>query len=212
MSIYLVVFTFFLACFTSLFSVVNPISAMPVFLALTTGDTDKVRHRQAVKACIYMVAILVTFFLAGTYIMNFFGISLEGIRIAGGLMIMRASYSLLNPNEGGRKLTDEDEEEAMNKPDISFSPLAMPLLSGPGSIAVVLGFASTISEFYQYVMILLAIVVTAFFAWVILRVAPMGVKFLGKSGLTAMTRMMGFLGLTIGVQFIINGVIPLLRG
>ena len=185
---------------------------MPVFLALTTGDTDKVRHRQAVKACIYMVAILVTFFLAGTYIMNFFGISLEGIRIAGGLMIMRASYSLLNPNEGGRKLTDEDEEEAMNKPDISFSPLAMPLLSGPGSIAVVLGFASTISEFYQYVMILLAIVVTAFFAWVILRVAPMGVKFLGKSGLTAMTRMMGFLGLTIGVQFIINGVIPLLRG
>lgn len=183
---------------------------MPVFLALTTNDTDHHRKQQALKACIYMVMILVLFFFAGTYIMSFFGISLEGIRIAGGLMIMRSAYSLLNPNEGGRKLTEEDEEEARHKQDISFSPLAMPLLSGPGSIAVVLGFASTVSDWDQYVLILLAILATAFLAWIILRIAPMGVRFLGKSGMTAMARMMGFLGLCIGVQFVINGVVPLL--
>jgi multiple antibiotic resistance protein len=192
--------------------VVNPISAMPVFLALTTGSSDHDRRKQALKACFYMVIILVTFFLAGTYIMNFFGISLEGIRIAGGLMIMRASYSLLNPNEGGRKLTAEDEAEAITKADISFSPLAMPLLSGPGSIAVVLGLAASISEWEEYMMIILAIISTALVSWIILLISPIGVKYLGKSGMTAMTRMMGFLGLTIGVQFIINGVLPLLRG
>lgn len=204
--------TLFVIYFTSLFSVVNPISAMPVFLALTTNDTDHQRKQQALKACIYMVAILLVFFFAGTYIMSFFGISLEGIRIAGGLMIMRSAYSLLNPNEGGRKLSTEDEQEAITKPDISFSPLAMPLLSGPGSIAVVLGFASTADQWEKYVMIVASVLATAVVSWSILRISPVGVRYLGKSGLTAMTRMMGFLGLCIGVQFIINGVVPLLRG
>lgn len=205
-------FTFFLAAFTSLFSVVNPISAMPVFLALTTGDNEARRKKQALKSAVWMSVILITFFLAGSYIMSFFGISLEGIRIAGGLMIMRASYSLLNPNDGGKKLTAEDEEEAITKDDISFSPMAMPMLSGPGSIAVVLGLASTITEWHQYLMTIAAILVTSILAWVILRIAPVGVRYLGKTGMNAMTRMMGFLGLTIGVQFIINGVMPLLRG
>lgn len=185
---------------------------MPVFLALTTGDTEARRKKQALKASIWMMLILSVFFLAGSYIMSFFGISLEGIRIAGGLMIMRSSYSLLNPNDGGKKLTAEDEAEAITKEDISFSPMAMPMLSGPGSIAVVLGLASSVSEWHQYVMIMLAIVLTAILSWSILRLAPLGVKFLGKTGMNAMTRMMGFLGLTIGVQFIINGVMPLLRG
>lgn len=185
---------------------------MPVFLALTKGDDEDSRNKQALKSAVWMMLILITFFLAGSYIMSFFGISLEGIRIAGGLMIMRASYSLLNPNEGGKKLTPEDEAEAITKEDISFSPMAMPMLSGPGSIAVVLGLASTITEWHQYVLTILAIVVTAIVSWSILRLSPFGVKYLGKTGMNAMTRMMGFLGLTIGVQFIINGVMPLLKG
>lgn len=185
---------------------------MPVFLALTTQNSDARRKKQALKSAVWMMIILVIFFLAGSYIMSFFGISLEGIRIAGGLMIMRASYSLLNPNDGGKKLTAEDEEEAITKEDISFSPMAMPMLSGPGSIAVVLGLASSITEWQQYLITILAILLTAVLSWSILRVAPFGVKYLGKTGMNAMTRMMGFIGLTIGVQFIINGVMPLLRG
>lgn len=204
-------FAFLLASFTSIFTVVNPFSAMPIFLALTQDDPPERRMNQLLKACIYMTLILFIFFAAGTYIMSFFGITIQGIRIAGGLMIMQASYSLLNPKQAGRKLTDEDVDAAREKEDISFSPLAMPLLSGPGSIAVVLGLSSTATGWQDYGIIVIAIIITALIAYIILRLSPYVVKFLGKSGMTALTRMMGFIGLCIGVQFIINGVIPLMK-
>ena len=179
---------------------------MPVFLALTQYDTPEYRNHQALKATIYMVFILGAFLFGGAYIIAFFGISLEGIRIAGGLMIMQWGYSLLNPSNGGRKINKEDEEEARIKEDISFSPLAMPLLSGPGSIAVVLGLGSQAVGFGDYVSLFIAIILVATACFGVLRIAPVAVKYLGKTGMTALTRMMGFIALTIGVQFIINGV------
>jgi len=204
--------TFLLASFTSIFTVVNPFSAMPVFLALTIDDPQELRNSQLKKACMYMILILVIFFGAGTYIMSFFGISLQGIRIAGGIMIMQASFSLLNPKKAGRKLTAKDVDEAKEKEDISFSPLAMPLLSGPGSIAVVLGLSSSAAGWVDYLIIVGAILLTATVVFFVLRMTPFVVKLLGNTGMTALTRMMGFIGLCIGVQFVINGVMPLLKG
>ena len=194
------------ASFSSLFSVVNPITAMPVFMSLTEDESDKEKARTARKASVYMFFVLIIFLLAGTYILSFFGISLPGIRIAGGLVIMRAGFSMLNPETGGRKLSDEDEEAAKEKQDISFSPLAMPLLSGPGSIAVVIGFGSQASGVVDYVINGVAVFLVALLAWGILRVAPWLNKLIGKSGMTVITRMMGFIALAIGVQFVINGI------
>lgn len=194
------------ASFTSLFSVANPIAAMPVFLSLTEGETTDEKAATARKASIYMFCVLIVFLLAGTYILSFFGISLPGIRIAGGLVIIRAGFSMLNPETGGRKLTDEDREAAKEKEDISFSPLAMPLLSGPGSIAVVIGFGSQATGVIDFVVHGVAVLMTAFLAWGILRVAPALTKYIGKSGMTVITRMMGFIALAIGVQFVINGI------
>lgn len=186
---------------------------MPVFLALTQSDTVKQRNSQVLKASLYMILILTAFFVAGNYIMRFFGISLNGIRIAGGLLIMQASFFMLYPRKerGGNKLADEDVDEAIDKEDISFSPLAMPMLSGPGSIAVVLGLSSSATDFMDYLVIFIAILLTAGTAYLVLRISPWAVKFLGKSGMTALTRMMGFIGLCIGVQFIINGISALIR-
>lgn len=198
--------------FVAIFAIVNPVTAMPVFLVLTEGDSIESRNRQALKASIFMSGILLSFLFAGTYIINFFGISLEGIRIAGGLMITSWAYSLLNPKEGGRKLSDEDEEDAKSKTDISFSPLAMPLLSGPGSIAVVLSFASQDLSITNYVLITAAILLCSLGAYVVLRIAPQFMRLLGKTGMAGFTRMMGFIALCIGVQFIINGVRPILAG
>lgn len=185
---------------------------MPVFLALTENQTDEHRTLQAGKAAFFMVCILSMFLVGGTYIISFFGISLEGIRIAGGLMIMRWAYTLLNPDLGGRKLSDEDREEAMTKGDISFSPLAMPLLSGPGSIAVVLGLASRAEEIADFILLFLSICLVSLTAYLVLLVSPQAVKILGKTGMNALTRMMGFITLCIGVQFIINGITPILFG
>ncbi len=195
-----------IASFTSLFSVVNPFTTMPVFLSLTEGDSEKEMMRTARKATIYMFIVLITFLFIGTYILSFFGISLPGIRIAGGIIIMRTAFSMMNPDKGGRKLSAEDQEAAMEKEDVSFSPLAMPLLSGPGSIAVVIGFGSQASGVFDYIVNGMAVFLTAFVAWGILRVAPWLNKVIGKTGMSVVTRLMGFIALAIGVQFIINGI------
>ncbi|MFA5668882.1 MAG: MarC family NAAT transporter [Balneolaceae bacterium] len=194
------------ASFTSLFSVVNPLTAMPVFLSLTEGSTEKEMTRTARKSVTYMFFVLIIFLLAGTYILSFFGISLSGIRIAGGLVIARAGFAMLNPQKSGDKITEEEQEQAMEKEDISFSPIAMPLLSGPGSIAVVIGFGSQATNIFDYIVNGVAVFITAILAYAILRVAPWLYKLIGKTGMTVITRMMGFIALAIGVQFVINGM------
>ncbi len=206
----MIFFALFLASFTSLLSIANPFAAMPLFLAMTDGDTNEHRRQQALKASTYMVLILVVFLVGGNYIISFFGISLEGIRIAGGLLIMKMAYSLLDPDVQGRKLTAAAHSEAYRKPDISFSPLAMPMLAGPGSIALVLGLATQSSSVIDYSAVLLAIVLVALASFGLLVISRRVTLMLGKTGMTALTRMMGFIALTIGVQFIINGVRPII--
>lgn len=194
------------ASFTSLFSVVNPLAAMPLFLSLTDRFDERERVQTAKWAAIYMFGILITFLLIGTFILSFFGISLAGIRIAGGLIIMRAAYSMLNPEKSGRKLTDEDQAAAMEKDDISFSPLALPLLSGPGSIAVVIGFATQADGIPDYLINAVSIFLVVIFTYGILRLAPFLGKYIGPAGLNVLTRLMGFIALAISVQFILSGI------
>lgn len=194
------------ASFTSLFSVVNPLAAMPIFLSLTEKQSERERVQTAKKAAVYMLGVLLIFLLIGTFILSFFGISLAGIRIAGGLIIMRAAYSMLNPERGGRKLTDEDEAAARVKEDISFSPLALPLLSGPGSIAVVIGFATQAEGVTDYLINGFSIVLVVIITYAILRLSPISARYIGPTGLNVMTRLMGFIALAISVQFILSGI------
>ncbi len=199
-------FALLLASFTSLFSVVNPLAAMPVFLSLTNRFTDAEQTRTATKACIYMFALLIIFLLIGTYVLSFFGISLPGVRIAGGLIIMRAGYAMLNPDDSGKKLTEEGEAAALEKEDVSFSPLALPLLSGPGSIAVVIGFASQATSPTDYIVNAVSIFLVVLLTYILLRLAPISEKYIGYTGLNVMTRLMGFIVLAISVQFILSGI------
>ncbi len=203
-------FAFLLASFTSLLSIANPFAAMPFFLAMTDGDTDEHRRQQALKASLYTGLILMVFLVGGNYIISFFGISLEGIRIAGGLLIIKMAYSMLDPDSQGRKLNAADHSEAFRKPDISFSPLAMPMLAGPGSIALILGLASQSTAVSDYLTVAFAILLVALTSFGLLLIARKMTQMLGRSGMTALTRMMGFIALTIGVQFIINGVRPII--
>lgn len=202
----LAAFALFLASFTSLFSVVNPLAAMPVFLSLTNRSSDEERVKTATKACIYMFIILVVFLLIGTYVLSFFGISLSGVRIAGGLIIMRAGYAMLGTEDSGKKLTDKGEAAALEKEDISFSPLALPLLSGPGSIAVVIGFASQANSAVDYLVNAASILIVVVLTYMLLRLAPFSEKYIGYTGLNVMTRLMGFIVLAISVQFILSGI------
>lgn len=196
----------FLGTVVGLLPIINPLAAAPTFLAITEGDTEARRRQQAFKGCLYMVAILVSFLIGGTFIMNFFGISIPGLRIAGGILMTGIGMNML----AAHKSTDEEREEreaARKKIDVSFSPLAMPMLSGPGSIAVTLGFTSLATNPIDYVAIIAGIGVVALITYLTLRLSGRIVTLIGPVGLSAMTKIMGFLIMCIGVQFVVNGIL-----
>ncbi len=190
----------------ALLPLINPLAATPAFLAITEGDSEERRREQALKGCIYMVGILVAFLIGGTFIMNFFGLSLPGMRIAGGLLVAGIGLSMLSPPARRAGPDDQETAAARAKRDISFTPLAMPTLSGPGSIAVTLGFSSLARGPLDYGAIILGILFVAGVTYTALRLSGRIVQVIGVNGMSALTRIMGFLLLCVGVQFVVNGV------
>jgi multiple antibiotic resistance protein len=190
----------------ALLPVINPVASTPVLLTITEGDTEERRAHQVKMGCLYMVVILVCSLFGGTIIIRFFGISIPGIRIAGGLLVSGLALSML---AAAREDADEPRrrEEARSKTDISLTPLAMPMLSGPGSIALTIGFTSLADGWSDYAAIIIGIVVVAAISYATLRLSGRMVRIVGVNGMNALTKFMGFLLLCIGVQFIVNGVI-----
>jgi multiple antibiotic resistance protein len=197
----------FLGTVIGLLPIINPLAAAPTFLAITEGDSEARRREQARKGCFYMVAILVSFLIGGTFIMKFFGISLPGLRIAGGILVASLGMDMLLRQQGTGRTDTEEREAARRKVDISFSPLAMPMLSGPGSIAVTLGFTSLADSVTDYLAIIAGIVVVALATYAVLRLSTRLVQMIGVVGVNAMTKIMGFLLMALGVQFVVNGVL-----
>jgi multiple antibiotic resistance protein len=197
----------FVATLASIFSVVNPLGAVPVYLAMTPEYTQKERNRTSRLTSIYFFLILSLFFLAGTWILGFFGISIGAMRIAGGLVIMSSGYTLLTGNMSKSGATSKKvTEEALHKEDISFAPLAMPLLSGPGSISLLITYFDEYPLWWQKGTIVGVILTMGIIVYLILRFAPLLYQFLGEAGLRALSRIMGFIVMSIGVQFIIGGI------
>jgi multiple antibiotic resistance protein len=190
----------------ALFPIVDPLAAAPMFIAMTAGDSDTNRRRQANHAVVYMAGILLTFFVAGLGLLEFFAISMEGLRIAGGLMIVYAARGMLQIEP---RVDATEQAEAATKRDISMTPLAMPLLSGPGSIAVAVSLATQARTLTDRAAVAVAIIVVTLATWLILRGAMQVHSRVGPNAVAAMTRLMGFLTLCVGVQFVINGVRPL---
>lgn len=189
----------------ALLPIINPFSTAPLFLAITEGQDPETRKEQGNRGVIYMIAILGTFLVAGTLIMSLFGISMPGLRIAGGILIGRVAFRMLYPPDQG-ELTPDEQREARNKQDISFFPLAMPSLSGPGSIAVTISLATLVTDWWEYIAIFIGILVLGAIVLVTLRLSGHLTRLLGVNGVHAMTKIMGFLIFCIAVQFIVNGV------
>jgi multiple antibiotic resistance protein len=186
-----------------LLPIMNPFSTAPLLVALTAGMTEEERNRQTLLGCIYAFGILATFLVAGRFIISFFGISLPGIRIAGGLLVSTLGFRMVLP------AAESGAENVPAKKDIAFSPLAMPSLSGPGSISVVLATSAQIPNdkiVVGNIVVLIGIAATTLIAWLVLRGAIFLVRFLGQTGIDAMTRIFGFLLICIGVQFVLIGV------
>jgi multiple antibiotic resistance protein len=203
--------SYMLSTIGALLPIVNPFAAAPMVVSMTASLTDEDRRDQVRRACIYMFCILAAFLVAGGLIMQFLGISIPGLRVAGGLVIAAVGFRMLFLPQPSTAYA-----ESGPKHDISFTPLAIPSLAGPGSIAVVIGM-STVAQADRYVllrhtMIVVGIALTALVCYFVLRAATRLARFLGPSGMSGMTGIMGFLLVCIGVQFVINGVMNLVGG
>lgn len=204
--------TLFISALASLISVVNPIGAIPVFLSLTPHDTAHERNKTAIHTSIYFFLILISFFLAGSYILSFFGISINALRIAGGMVILSSGFALLNGKFAkSRAMSSEVRKEALEKEDISFAPMAMPMLSGPGSISLLIAYYAEYNLITDKAIIAGVVFTSAVIIYFILRASPLLFKFLGVTGLKSISRIMGFIVMAIGIQYIITGVVSLVN-
>lgn len=197
----------------ALLPIVNPLSAVGMVMTITANLTEHERVEQIRRACIYMFFILTSFLVAGGLIMNFFGISIPGLRIAGGMIVSYLGFRMLFPDTAA--MSRQEQVEAAAKADVSFTPLAMPGLSGPGSIAVVIGMSATVQESQHivvgHVLIAIGVAIVGVISYWVLKAATRLSRVLGVAGMNAMARIMGFLLVCIGVQFIINGVLDVVK-
>ena len=190
----------------SLLPITNPFSAAPVFATLTQRFSPERRKQQARMSAIYMASVLLVTLFAGALILTFFGITIHVMRIAGGILIARVGMGMSNP-EPEENVSSDSKREARQMEDISFTPIAMPLLSGPGSIAVTISMATHADGAIEFVAVAIGILFVSVFALVVLRGAEPIADYLGVTGMNVMTRIMGFLLICIGVQFVISGLL-----
>jgi multiple antibiotic resistance protein len=193
------------ATFAALLPIANPFSTAPVFLAVTSNMMPDERMDQARRACIYTFFTLAVTLGAGALILAFFGISLQALRIAGGLIVANIGFGMLNPKP---KTEDPQEKHAssMAKHDVAFTPIAMPMLSGPGSIAVTVGMATEADTPLENLAIVVGIALVCLVSWIVLRSSTRVVEYLGATGVDVLSRIMGLLLVCIGIQFIFRGL------
>jgi len=195
-----------------LLPIANPFSTAPVFLAVSSNLDAKSKYKLLKLTCIYMFCILIVFLLAGALILSFFGISVAALRIAGGLIITVLGFRMLFPSKSAEHETSNITTYEQAK-GLAFTPLAMPMLSGPGSIAVIISMAAEISEKQgflvktaSYFVVALGILLTVIICWLVLRSSTKVIKILGPTGIDALTRIMGFILICIGVEFTASGI------
>jgi multiple antibiotic resistance protein len=191
--------------FTSVLFIVDPIAVVPTYLVITQGQSVAQRRTTASRACIAATVLLVTFAAAGRGIFDLFGITLPAFRIAGGLILWVVAMDMLHgtrsTQEGSAEIT-----EGRAKDDVALTPLAMPMLAGPGAISTVMVLSGQAQTKLQTVAVYAAILLTSIVAWITLRIGEGLIMKMGHTGIRVMTRIMGLLLAAIAVQFVITGV------
>lgn len=199
----------------------NPLTTVALFLGLAGNMNSKMRNRTAVMASLNVFIIMMVAYYAGQLVMSTFGISIPGLRIAGGLIVGLIGFRMLFPQHKAHVSPEfkSKSEELSEEPDasIAFVPLAMPSTAGPGTIAMIISSASTIKhgvEFSPWVVLVappLIFALVSLILWGSLRSSGAIMRLVGKSGIEAISRLMGFLLVCMGVQFIINGVLEIIK-
>ncbi len=199
----------YLQLLAGLVSVVNPIGAIPTFIALTDSRSDKDKQRIAVICACSVCMVLHIALIAGEPILTFFSISLPAFRVAGGILLMLMGISMLHALPDRSKHTPEEEAESYNKESIGVVPLAIPLLSGPGAISSTIVFAHIENSWIHFLTLSAVIFTVSSIVLIAMWVAPKIANFMGGTGINVLTRVMGLLLTAISVEFIAKGLAAL---
>lgn len=197
---------FSLSTLTTLFFVVDPPAAAPIFLSMTANDSAEHKRRTALRASIATFITLALFAAVGGVIFRLLGISLGAFRIAGGLLLFLLAVDMLRAERSRQRTSPEEEAEGTDKPDVSLFPLAIPMLAGPGAISTVMVLVSRVEHVWHYGVIFIAIALTAIGVYYVLRGALIIERRLGHTGLNVLQRVMGLILAAVAVQFVVEGV------
>lgn len=199
--------TYSVLCFTTLFTLMDPLGLMPLFLNMTEGRTEKERHAIALEACVITFSILVLFALSGRWLFQFFGISINGFRIVGGIIIFKIGYDMLQAHYTNVKL-NAAEQRKYDK-DITITPLAIPMLCGPGVIAGAITLLSEAQDWVFKTALIGVIALVCLASFLILCASSRLFKVLGRTGNNVLMRLMGLILMVIAVECFISGVRPI---
>lgn len=192
-----------IATFLALFPIVDPFGGIPIFFTMTSTWSDRERRHTAYKTGLWVFVILVAFLFFGRFVLLFFGISLPVIKIAGGLIVANTAWGMVTSTS---RITPAETHEAEDKDDISLTPLAMPLMSGPGAIGVVMALAAHVDNAAAYLGMIIGIAGIALSVTLFFALGGRLVRRLGPSAVGAINKIFGFLILAIAVQLVWNGV------
>jgi multiple antibiotic resistance protein len=195
-----------IAAFTTLFIIIDPPGLAPVFIALTTGMTDRQRRAIAVRAFVVSVVLMMVFLFSGEAVLSFIGISMDAFRIAGGILLFLTALDMLFQKRQARRAENAAEGQAEHHDDPSVFPLALPLIVGPGAITTVIllsGQAQGATDMAAIAAMVIGVLVIVLIAFLI---APAIERALGKTGLNIVTRLLGMLLAALAVQFVLDGL------
>ncbi|KKB46175.1 MarC family membrane protein [Parabacteroides sp. HGS0025] len=199
---------FALLCFTSFFTLTNPLGTMPVFLTMTNGMSDDERKTIVRRATIVSFITLMVFTFSGQFLFKFFGISTNGFRIAGGIIIFTIGFDMLQARYSKAKLKDDEVKTYVN--DISITPLAIPMLCGPGAIANGIMLMEDANTLIKKILLVSVIASVYFFTFLILRASTRLNKYMGETGNNVMMRLMGLILMVIAVECFVSGFKPIM--
>ncbi len=200
---------FGLLCFTSFFSLINPLGTMPIFMTMTATFTPQERHHTARRALVVAFIVLVVFAFMGQILFNFFGISVDSMRIVGGILFFSVGYDMLQAKLVRTQVDEEDKKHYIT--DISITPLAIPILCGPGAITNAIVLMQDAHSIERKVILVSAMFVVCLITYMLLLGSARITKIIGETGNRIMMRLMGLIVMVIAVEFFFSGLKPIVK-
>ncbi|WP_372793199.1 MarC family protein [Lutibacter sp.] len=203
-------YTFALLVFTSFFTIINPLGTMPIFMTMTASLSKERRKQTAKKATLVAFFTILAFAFSGQILFNFFGISVNSFRIVGGVIFFTMGWDMLQARLGSFKHTDDENKIDAYIEDISITPLAIPMICGPGAITNAIILMEDASKMEQKVVLILVIALMLLLTYLILVGASKITEKLGSTGNKVMMRLMGLIVMVIAVEFFFSGLKPII--